>query len=215
MQNIQVNKPVRKVVRNRVGSKCGYFVSRKMGRMMGYESRLEKDHFASLEINSDVIAYCEQPRTFTYSLAGELHSYTPDVLVEFKGRKVFREVKPAKLMEKQANQVKYAAIKGQMDLLRLSFEVITDKEIYGSCPRLLGSYLQRFCDVDVSLDLETETHTLFATHGDLSVGQLKKILSPISPLYQACLALAYQGEFWARLMNGRMDVNSILLGPYP
>ena len=55
----------------------GKFPSIKNGRMVWWESQIERDYLYLLEIDPDVVSYEEQPLKIRYYLDGEPHLYTP------------------------------------------------------------------------------------------------------------------------------------------
>lgn len=59
----------------------GKFPSRKVGRMVAFESALERDHLLLLEVDPMVASYEEQPTTIEYVVEGRKRRYTPDCLV--------------------------------------------------------------------------------------------------------------------------------------
>lgn len=72
----------------------GKFPSLKLGRIVWYESLLERDYLYLLEIDPDVVSYREQPGRIYYLLNGRGHHYTPDLLVERRHTRQIVEVKP-------------------------------------------------------------------------------------------------------------------------
>jgi len=74
--------PVRKIPKN-YRSVTGTFASLKNNRNVFYESLLERDFFLSLEFDSTVKSYEEQPLRIQYSRYGRKTNYTPDCLVHY------------------------------------------------------------------------------------------------------------------------------------
>jgi len=95
--------PARRVVTGRrTGAFTGTFPSRKMGQLVAFESLLEADLIALLEVSPDVLRFHAQPETIRWrEPTGRLRRYTPDFLVETarEGR-VYREVKPRRRLLK-------------------------------------------------------------------------------------------------------------------
>lgn len=79
----------------------GKFPSIKLGRIVWYESLLERDYLYLLEIDSDVLYYQEQPGRIYYTIGGKNHHYTPDLLVH---RKRIREIIEVKLKAKSEEE---------------------------------------------------------------------------------------------------------------
>lgn len=77
------------------GNIRGKFPSRKMGRMIHWESQLERDAVLLFEFSPGILAYREQPIRIHYSLDGKTRRYTPDFEVTLHTSDVhFIEVKP-------------------------------------------------------------------------------------------------------------------------
>lgn len=62
----------------------GYFASRKAGRPVAFESRLERDFYILLESDPDVVAFVEQPVTIEFRGRQRARRYTPDARVTFR-----------------------------------------------------------------------------------------------------------------------------------
>lgn len=91
----QPGKPVRKVVTQCSARVTGRFASRKMGRMIPWESQIERDFLYILEADPTVIEIHAQPLQLDVWFDGTRHSYTPDFLVQHTdGRTFIYEVKP-------------------------------------------------------------------------------------------------------------------------
>ena len=74
----------------------GKFPSIKNGRMVWWESQIERDYLYLLEIDPDVVSYEEQPLKIRYYLDGEPHLYTPDFRVIRRDKRQIVEVKDKK-----------------------------------------------------------------------------------------------------------------------
>lgn len=89
----------------------GTFASKKLGRKVAYESRLEQRFFLLLEHLEEVEWYQEQPFAVPYELDGVPRTYYPDVLLNLRdGRGVVVEVKPALYMALHENLCKWKAL---------------------------------------------------------------------------------------------------------
>lgn len=64
-------------------SVTGFFPSPKAGRMLAFESTLERDFFVLCEFDNDVAFVDEQPVVIPYARAGRWYSHVPDALVTF------------------------------------------------------------------------------------------------------------------------------------
>lgn len=96
----------RKVVTRSGRGYRGYFPSRKLNRMVQYESLLEKKAIQFFEKNTEVISFQEQPeRSHYYDHDDQLREYYPDFLLILESNhKLYVEIKPiselAKLKDK-------------------------------------------------------------------------------------------------------------------
>lgn len=70
--------PMRPVGRRRGHRPGGLYYSAKMGRHIGWESKVERDAFYCVEVSPEVVSYREQPHTAVAMIDGVKRSYTPD-----------------------------------------------------------------------------------------------------------------------------------------
>lgn len=83
----------RKVVTRSRARPTGKFPSLKMKRMMQWESPHERNAFRLLDTTAAVITFQEQPAEITYRLNGVVHKHFPDILVRYRYKQEFWEVK--------------------------------------------------------------------------------------------------------------------------
>jgi hypothetical protein len=89
----------------------GYFQSDRHGRLVQYESMLEREILKALDADPRVTAYQEQPVTIEYTLEDGLHLYTPDVAFRLQGgRVILIEVKPPYELGKLVNWRRWQAL---------------------------------------------------------------------------------------------------------
>lgn len=119
--------PVREVS-NKGGSAIGRFPSLKLGRMVDFESMIERDYLYLLDFEPDVEWFEEQPLTIGYRLDGQDLRYTPDFHVA-RGGNLLVECKPAALVAAPENQPKFRAARAWCAERSWTFLVVTDKEI--------------------------------------------------------------------------------------
>ncbi|WP_417464833.1 TnsA endonuclease N-terminal domain-containing protein [Kordiimonas sp.] len=84
------DSPVRNVVRRNPCRVVGFHASRKMGKLIGFESQIELMYFEWLEVDPDVLKFYAQPVTIQFKDS----RYTPDVLVVSRTAEYFVEIKP-------------------------------------------------------------------------------------------------------------------------
>ena len=123
-------KMSRKVV-TRSGRKYkGYFPSKKLCRMVQWESLLERDAFLLFEFSPGVIKYQEQPEMIEYEEDGEIRRYYPDIeVVLTNGEIIHFEVKPSSKMTSPELVKKYGAIKNHYSRIGRDFRILLDNKI--------------------------------------------------------------------------------------
>lgn len=118
----------RKVV-TRSGRKFrGYFPSRKLNRMVEWESLLERDAILYFEFSPGIINYQEQPEVIFFDQGGEMHRYHPDFAITLKdGRVIYIEVKPWRCFDDPELVERFGAIKGHYAKQDKQFRILTDR----------------------------------------------------------------------------------------
>lgn len=122
---------VRKVVTPSGRGVRGYFPSRKMGRMVAWESLLERDAILLLEYSPAVIRYAEQPTRVNFLHDGKIRSYIPDFQAEiYNIGYIYVEVKPsAKLVAGSKIANRLDSITSHYRGTGIAFRVLTEKEV--------------------------------------------------------------------------------------
>lgn len=90
------NERIRKVVRRSNAKVTGKYPSWKMGRMLQWESFLERDAMVLHDVDTTVSRFKEQHVCLGFELDGEKHVHYPDLYVETTEGRVFREIKTNK-----------------------------------------------------------------------------------------------------------------------
>ncbi|WP_293778423.1 TnsA endonuclease N-terminal domain-containing protein [uncultured Oxalicibacterium sp.] len=121
-------------VRNPVGrsfkSIRGKYPSKKMGRMIQWESQLERDAILLLEYSPDITAYQEQPRKITYAMQGAVKTYFPDFEVwHTDGRHGYIEVKPDEIARRPDQKARFSHIESKFNGEGSYFEILTENQI--------------------------------------------------------------------------------------
>lgn len=122
----------RKVI-TRSGRKFrGKFPSRKLGRMVHFESLLERDAIAILEAAADIASYQEQPRRVEYSDGEVIREYFPDFqAVAVTGEVVDVEVKSSAQFHRNAIKKKFSAIWAHYWARGELLAVVTEHDLRG------------------------------------------------------------------------------------
>lgn len=118
----------RKVV-TRSGRKFrGYFPSKKLNRMVEWESLLERDAILHFEFSNGVVHYQEQPETIYYEREGVIRRYHPDFALTLANDELVHvEVKPSSHFKSTHLIKKFAAITERYVHHPARFIVLTDR----------------------------------------------------------------------------------------
>lgn len=123
--------PVRKIPKN-FRSLTGSFYSLKNKQSLLFESKLERDFFLTLEFDSEVTGYEEQPVRLRYSRNGRTYPYTPDCIVHYKDKlscivevKYSDEIKEKKVFLKQ----KFDQIEEYLENNDFTFKLFSELDV--------------------------------------------------------------------------------------
>lgn len=134
--NNRIKTPVyvpARIIKNRYGKNTGYFASKKMGRMIQYESLLERDIIYILEYDKNISKYFEQPVEIKCMYFGVIRKHYPDFKCVFAdGHTELWEAKPYNKLEDP--DVKKNIYLGESYCQQRGwiYKVITDKQIYSN-----------------------------------------------------------------------------------
>jgi hypothetical protein len=166
--------PIRKITKSG-GKSIGMFPSLKTGRMIGWESLLERDHDYLLEMDPDVIDYEEWPFRIYYCVDGKQHFYTPDVLVTRRSRNIPQvvEVKDKETAEKEKWQRLFKIIRPICrDEYGCEFIVATDREIRVQ-PRLENiKIIYKYARTKIGSKHQILLHSLFGDRETLPLQEI-------------------------------------------
>lgn len=120
----------RKVITRRGRRFRGYFPSKKLGRMVAWESLVERDVILLLEFSPGVLSYREQPVLVQYHDGPDIRAYYPDFEVVFiDGQSIHVEVKTAQDLAKPVIQKKYRTIAADYARRQRGFRIISDQDL--------------------------------------------------------------------------------------
>lgn len=118
--------PVRKVS-NHGGNITGAVPSRKLGRMIHFESLMERAYIYLLEHDRRVTHYEEQPCRIDYISDGQRRHYTPDFAVSWtEGLPSLVECKPSTHLDDDDNRLKWTAAQLWCARHGFTFAVVTE-----------------------------------------------------------------------------------------
>lgn len=108
----------------------GKYPSRKLGRMVQWESHLERDAILLLEYSPGITSYQEQPRKIEYVMDGKVRFYFPDFeICHADGRHGYIEVKPDRIAKRPEEKARFSHIKERINTEGSDFCVLTENEI--------------------------------------------------------------------------------------
>lgn len=108
----------------------GKFPSLKLGRLVHWESLLERDAILQTEYDPSVLTYQEQPCVVTYYDAeGTVRRYTPDLRIERQTGVTIVEVKPKRKLSQPSLRGKLEAIALRMQEREQAFQILTEIDI--------------------------------------------------------------------------------------
>jgi hypothetical protein len=124
------NKLSRKIITRSGRGIRGWFPSIKLGRMVAWESLLERDAICLMEFSPAVLRYQEQPPYTTYSHQRTTRKYFPDIKLKLANHQcAYIEVKPAEKFDDLEIEEKYSAIAAHFAKQDIGFYVLTEREI--------------------------------------------------------------------------------------
>lgn len=119
-------------INNRGGGKIiGNFASQKTGKMIRWESQLERDYIYHLELDPNVIDYVSQPEAIEYkNIDGKIAKYTPDFWVKRQNCEELVEIKPKEKTMETDFMEKIKSIDIAIKSAGYKYLIITEEDIY-------------------------------------------------------------------------------------
>ena len=188
--------PVRKVS-NRGGNAIGRFPSTKMGRMIAFESLLERDFIYLLDYDPDVEWFEEQPLRIEYLHETQQLHYTPDFHLIERGQHVLAECKPERFVETEENRRKFAVARDWCEERGWEFRIITDQRVRSSLQLQNIKLLTQYARQKVDIAIRSQIHAfLQTTQAPVSVHDLACAIHPAdtSIVVASIFCLAYHHE---------------------
>jgi hypothetical protein len=205
--------PVRKVS-NRGGNTIGRFPSTKMGRMIAFESLLERDFIYLLEYEPDVEWFEEQPLKIEYLYEAKHLHYTPDFhLLGCGGRHELVECKPERFIETEENCRKFAVAQEWCERKGWGFRVVTDQDVRRGFRLQNVKLLARYARQKVDITIRSQIHTLLqTTQTPLSIRDLvdKLVSTDTTTVIASVFSLAYHDEISLSLDDAPISEASIV-----
>lgn len=107
----------------------GRFPSLKLGRMVGYQSLIERDFIYLLDFDATVTTYAEQPFSLHYKDGSKQRRYTPDFSFTRGGQTYLVECKHHEFMQTEENRLKWATAQRWCEDRGAVFVVVTEAAI--------------------------------------------------------------------------------------
>lgn len=145
--------PVRKVVSRTTKKVVGRFPSSKCGRMVSWESQIERDFLYLLEVSREVESFAAQPERLNLVIDGQPHTYVPDFYVRASdGRSWFVEVKPDEEAQLPQNRSLFAAAAEASLRMNVGYRVVVESWIRREPCLSNSKLLLRYRDNDPDQD---------------------------------------------------------------
>lgn len=204
--------PVRKAT-NRGRNIIGYFPSIKMGRMINFESLIERDFIYLLDFEPGVEQFCEQPMTIEYHYEGKKRRYTPDFHVVHSGQDLLFECKPKRMVDDPENQLKFEAARRWCSEQGWTFGLVTDERLTANFRVENVKLLTRFARYVVDAEVKGQIFAfLSSATGPIRIAEVMRTLDPETPqrLTIPILHMAFHHEVYISLNDERITVDSAI-----
>lgn len=203
----------RKIINGGTKKNIGKFPSLKMGRIIWYESLLERDYIYLLEFDSDVVAYHEQPCRIHYTYKGKHRRYTPDLHVQRNDKRLIVEVKPKAKVFSERNTLLFRIASQICREQDYEFMVVTDELIRGQ--RLENiKLLYKYARTPVFPQHQIVCHEFFAKTEEAALGEFIEFFTSQNIERQVVYALVYWGVLAIDLMQP-ISLSSVVRLPMP
>lgn len=184
----KITKSGRKVV--------GKFPSIKTGRMIKWESQLERDYLYLVEFDPDVISCYEQPFKVEYfnELDRKIHQYTPDFLLTRRNNKIeVLEVKDEKNALSEEYQSLFRRVAPILNHNGYEFKVVTDSFIRVEPLLSNVKLLQKYAKTKISNGHLICLNHLFSERAEMPLGEVMNYLKKNGIARQEIYALLRHG----------------------
>lgn len=192
----------------------GHFPSLKMGRMVAFESTIERDLLYFLDFEPHIVAFAEQPLVIDYWDETRSRTYTPDFKVEFTGGQIsLVECKPQVFIGKEMNVKKVAAGEAWCREREWHYEVITDVALRSGFRLVNIKFLTSFARHQLPLTLKYRIKAFVdAQEATPSVYQIIDSITSESPavIRATIMQMAFQNELTLPLEESPIDLDTLV-----
>jgi hypothetical protein len=170
-------------------SVSGFYPSKKLGRLVQFDSALERDCILLLDFHPAVRSFAEQPVRIPWKVGSEPRIYVPDFRIQFRAGAVFlgRRTRTDWVVEvKYRNEVtetfpilrpKLRAGFRYSSTLSCTFRILTDLEIRGVALQN-AMFLKKYLDQSVSPEVLVDICSVIGTVEHATPREIARILSP-------------------------------------
>jgi hypothetical protein len=183
-----------------------------MGRMVDFESLIERDFIYLLDFEKHIAAFTAQPCVIPYQHEGKAHTYTPDFhFVRTDRSMAIVECKPEAFVNTEKNQRKFAAGRQWCAERACHFFVVTDKHLKSNHRVKNVKLLTQHARHDISADHRRKiTALLAASPTPLTIADLMVNIDPDNPTAAIVpiLHLAFHHELFIPLNDAPITSGS-------
>lgn len=201
---------VRKVS-NRGGNIIGHFPSLKLGRMVAFESLIERDFIYLLDYESGVEQFSEQPLIIRYQHGDKKRQYTPDFHVVHRGHNLLFECKPAQFVDNSENQIKLEAARLWCQKEEWIFRVVTDEYLASNWRVKNIKRLTQFARYSIGPEIKGRIFAFLSSMpGPVKVSDVMQAVDQQAPqsVIIPILHMTFHHEVYIPLNDTEITVNS-------
>lgn len=201
---------VRKVS-NRGGNIIGHYPSLKLGRMVAFESLIERDFVYLLDYEPEVEHFMEQPLTIRYIHEDKPRRYTADFQVLCNGRIFLFECKPASRVDEPVNQMKFEAARAWCQEQGWVFRIVTDAQLASNWRVANIKLLAQFARYPISPEIQGRVFAVLAEHSQpLKISEVMQCVQPQAPQFIMIpiLRMAFHCEVYIPLNEAPITADS-------
>ncbi len=207
--------PVRKV-RSSGRNIVGHFPSLKLGRMVAFESLLERDLICLLDYEPSVEWFSEQPLVIRYQHSGQWRQYTPDFHVVHRVHNLLFECKPKRFVYDPKNQIKFEAARLWCQERGWAFDVVTDEHLASNWRVKNIKLLTQFARYSIEPEIRGRIFTfLCSATGPVKVSDVMQGVDPGAPqsIIIPILHLTFHHQVHIPLDDAEISVDSPIALP--
>lgn len=200
------------------GNIIGHFPSLKLGRMVAFESLIERDFVYLLDYEPVVEHFIEQPVTLRYVHEEKQRRYTPDFQVLCNGQFFLFECKPAARVDEPVNQMKFAAARAWCQEQGWTFGVVTDAQLAANWRVTNIKLLAQFARYPVSPEIQGRIFAVLAALSEpVKLSEIMLQVRPHNPqsVLIPILRMAFHHEVHIPLSAAPITGDSLITLTHP